>query len=129
MKPLKLFTDGQGQYYAAVEYSKSLDIRAHFAACPEYGIKTYIRFSKLMEAGEYWKYKEEIPEFYSITLNEVIDQVFPNGYTYATFTKFLSMALGYDAFVSIIVSSICTNEVRPNPSEIINKLRRALISK
>lgn len=127
MKPLTLYFNGS-EYMAGIQYSKALDIRAHFLPCKEYGFKNVVRFSKLREVGEHWRWMDEVTAegFRVVKFNDVVNDIFPNGYTWATFTKFLFTAFGADAFINITVSAIATNEHKPNENEILIKLRRAI---
>ena len=111
---IQFYTNGL-DYIGAIEHSKALDIKSRFKLCPEFGIKKITNHSNLMLIREYWKFKEEIQNegYQSTTLNEIVNKVFPNGYTFPTFAKFLLAVLGHEGFISFIINSVTSNEDNP----------------
>ena len=127
MKRLTIYSNGR-EYMAAIEYSKAIDVKAHFKQCPEYGFKNITRFKNLIKQGELWRWKEEIKEqgFQVVALDDVVNHLFPNGYTWATFTKFLFIAFGADAFLNIVTSAIVLNEKHTTPTDVLRQLKDVL---
>ena len=127
MKPLTIYSNGR-EYMAVIEYSKAIDVKAHFKQCPEYGFKNINRFRNLMRQGELWRWKEEVKEqgFEIVAFDKVVNDLFPNGYTWATFTKFLFIAFGADAFINVLTSAIVLNEANPNPADVMRQLKDVL---
>lgn len=113
---------------AVIEYSKAIDVKAHFKQCPEYGFKNINRFRNLIRQGELWRWKEEVKEqgFEIVAFDKVVNDLFPNGYTWATFTKFLFIAFGADAFINVLTSAIVLNEANPNPADVMRQLKDVL---
>ena len=129
---IQFYTNGK-EYLGAIEHTKALDIKSHFTICSEYGIKTNSSKASLMLMGEYWQFKEDLKEkgFEPISLDTIVSEVFPQGYTYPTFTKFLVRVLGYEGFISFLVNSISTNESNPEhqAQKEINRLYYVLQKK
>ena len=127
MKRLTIYSNGI-EYLAAIEHTKALDVRAHFKQCPEYGFKNIQKFRNLMIKGELWRWKEEIKEqgFQVVAIDDVITHLFPNGYTWATFTKFLFIAFGADAFLNIVTSAIILNENKTTATDVLRQLKDVL---
>lgn len=127
MKPLTIYSNGR-EYMAVIEYSKAIDVKAHFKQCPEYGFKNINRFRNLIRQGELWRWKEEVKEqgFEIVAFDKVVNDLFPNGYTWATFTKFLFIAFGADAFINVLTSAIVLNEANPNPADVMRQLKDVL---
>ena len=123
-KKLTYYTDGK-QYLAGIEYSNAVDVRAHFAKCPEYGFKKYLKFDKLMSIGEYWIYKDELRSkgFVETSFDTITEDIFPNGYTWPIFTKFLIVAFGYEYFLNAVLSAARVNE-EPNRMEADREAQR-----